>query len=56
MNFNPKTFSGGNVSYKGLHNIMNKEKSNEKLNNITEKLNNLAKKTTRQFKPKNITF
>ena len=56
MNFNPKTFKGGNVSFKGLQNIMEKEKPKENFNALTEKLNTLAKKTARQFKPKNITF
>ena len=56
MNFNPKTFKGGNASFKELQNIMDKEKPKEKLNDLTEKLINLAKKTLRQFKPKNITF
>ena len=56
MNFNAKTFKGGNVSYKGLRNIMEKENPKEKLNTITEKLNTLAKKTAKQYKPKSITF
>jgi hypothetical protein len=56
MNFNPKTFKGGNVSFKGLQNVMEKEKPKENFNAVTEKLNTLAKKTARQFKPKNITF
>ena len=56
MNFNAKTVKGGNVSYKGLRNIMEKENPKEKLNTITEKLNTLAKKTAKQYKPKSITF
>ena len=56
MNFNPKTFKGGNASQKGFRNIISKETPKKKVNEITEKLNNLAKKTARQFKPKSITF